>query len=153
MHGLSRRKSGMHENEWAGIKSWEKEKKLSFQSKLINCPKCHCAAYCGPSHLQEDAENHALSCSSLEICLRDYVREARNPVEFARFQNDFKPVVVSAEYRPLPKSIEEVFSCDDETHLRAFTFNYTCQLTVLFGLEKFYSAPRKRYIRCKVFSP
>ena len=39
---------------------------------MVNCPKCHCAAYCGRDHMDADAAEHAKSCSFLAKCLAHY---------------------------------------------------------------------------------
>ena len=39
---------------------------------MINCPKCHCAAYCGRKCMDADAAEHAKSCFLLAQCLSHY---------------------------------------------------------------------------------
>jgi len=126
------------------------------QSKLKNCEKCLCVAYCSTKCSEEDKKDHEKSCFWLKTILQDYLASHRTQHDLARKWKP-RPYLIS---RDLPLSIQVFFQqelqnfCRDaeikkldlsqttEFAVRQLTFEYTCQLTAFYGAQRAYGTAR-----------
>ena len=76
-----------------------------LQSKLKNCEKCHCVAYCSTKCSEEDKTDHEKSCFWLKTILQDYLASQRTQHDLARKWYP-RPYLIS---RDLPFSIQVFF--------------------------------------------
>ena len=76
-----------------------------LQSKLKNCEKCHCVAYCSTKCSEEDKKDHEKSCFWLKTILQDYLASQRTQHDLARKWCP-RPYLIS---RDLPFSIQVFF--------------------------------------------
>ena len=84
---------------------WKSCHFFCLQSKLKNCEKCLCVAYCSTKCSEEDKKDHEKSCFWLKTILQDYLASHRTQHDLARKWKP-RPYLIS---RDLPISIQVFF--------------------------------------------